>query len=81
MLFIIILGTLLVPFESILIPMYLMASRLGLGDMLPAVFLPEIASAFGLFLLRQAFDDVPRELDDAAFVDGASHWKFVIGGV
>jgi len=74
-LFIVILGTLLVPFESILIPMYLMASRLGLGDMLPAVFLPEIASAFGLFLLRQAFDDVPRELDDAALVDGASHFR------
>ena len=74
-LFVVILGTLLVPFESILIPMYLMASRLGLGDMLPAVFLPEIASAFGLFLLRQAFDDVPRELDDAALVDGASHFR------
>src|SRR5437763_15264729 len=45
--------------------------RLALVDASPSVALPYIASAFGIFLLRQAFKTVPRELDDAARVEGA----------
>ena len=46
-------------------------TRLGLVDTIPAIALPYVASAFGIFLLRQAFKSVPRELDDAARVEGA----------
>src|SRR5207237_8292211 len=46
-------------------------SRLGMIDSIPAIALPYVASAFGIFLLRQTFKTVPRELDDAARVEGA----------
>ena len=47
-------------------------TKLGLVDTIPAIALPYIASAFGIFLLRQTFKTVPKELDDAARVEGAS---------
>jgi sn-glycerol 3-phosphate transport system permease protein len=47
-------------------------SRLGILDSIPAIALPYVASAFGIFLLRQTFKSVPKELDDAARVEGAS---------
>jgi ABC-type glycerol-3-phosphate transport system permease component len=78
-LFVLILATMLVPFESILIPVYLITNSLHLGNSLPGIFVPEIASAFGLFLLRQAFDAVPRELDESAAMDGASHFRIFYG--
>src|SRR5947208_223363 len=47
-------------------------SRLDLVDTIPAIAIPYVASAFGIFLLRQTFKTVPKELDDAARVEGAS---------
>src|SRR5205807_6949523 len=46
--------------------------KLGLIDTLTGIGLPYVASAFGIFLLRQAFKSIPRELDDAARIEGAS---------
>ena len=57
--------------EALRVENYRMVAALGLVDTLPAVGLPYLASGFGTFLLRQAFLTVPRELDDAARVEGA----------
>ena len=74
-LFLVVLLTFLVPSEALVVPMYQVVSGYGLGNNLLAAFLPWIASAFGLFLMKQAFDDIPGELDEAAVIDGANHWQ------
>jgi ABC-type glycerol-3-phosphate transport system permease component len=57
------------------VPMFQLIGALGLQDTLIGVGIPWIASAFGLFLLRQAFEGVPAELDEAARIDGAGHFR------
>ena len=57
--------------DVLLIENYRTMSRIGLLDSIPGIALPYIASAFGIFLMRQTFKTVPRELDDAARVEGA----------
>jgi sn-glycerol 3-phosphate transport system permease protein len=57
--------------DVLLIENYRTMSRIGLLDSIPGIALPYVASAFGIFLMRQTFKTVPRELDDAARVEGA----------
>jgi len=57
------------------IPSYLLARTFNYYDSLPAIILPSLASAFNIFLMRQAFRGVPNELIDAARVDGAREWR------
>lgn len=71
----IVLMTFLLPIESLMVPLYMHVANLGLQDTLAGVFIPWIASPFGLFMLRQAFEDLPRELDEAATIDGAGHFR------
>ena len=73
-LFLLYLATLMVPLQVIIVPLFIEMRLLGLVNSYPGLILPAIASAFGTFLLRQAFLSLPRELDEAAFIDGASHW-------
>ncbi len=73
--FIVILMTFLLPIESLVVPLYQVVAHVGLQDTLVAAFIPWIASPFGLFLLRQAFEELPQELDDAATIDGAGHFR------
>jgi multiple sugar transport system permease protein/putative chitobiose transport system permease protein len=73
--FALILMTFLLPIESLMVPLYITISGLGLQDTLPGVFIPWLASPFGLFLLRQSFEELPRELDEAARIDGAGHFR------
>jgi len=75
LLFVLILVTFLVPSEALMVPMYHVATQLGLNDSLLGIWVPWIASPFGIFLLRQAFLELPRELDEAAMIDGAGHWR------
>jgi sn-glycerol 3-phosphate transport system permease protein len=56
----------------LIVPNLTMIARLGLYDTLPGVMAPYFASAFGTFLMRQAFAAIPRELEDAAIIDGAT---------
>ncbi|HAK98783.1 MAG TPA: ABC transporter permease [Rhodobiaceae bacterium] len=58
--------------EVVLIENYKTIRFLGLMDTIPAISLPYIASAFGIFVLRQTFKTVPKALDDAALIDGAN---------
>ena len=71
------LSTMMIPYESIIIPNYLFVSSAGLKDTVAALALPFLATGFGTFLLRQAFLAFPTELRDAARVDGAGHLRFL----
>lgn len=73
--FALILVTFMLPVEAMFVPLYRVVSGMGLADNLWGVALPGVASVFGLFLLKQAFEDIPRELDEAARIDGASHFR------
>jgi multiple sugar transport system permease protein len=72
--FLFFLATMMIPFQIILIPLYLMVFAAGGVNTYWGLIMPGISSAFGIFLLRQAFLTVPRDLQDAARVDGASEW-------
>lgn len=74
-LFILILITLMIPFPVLLIPNYIIASRLGVLNSLWALILPGMVSAFGIFLMRQFAAGIPRDLIEAARLDGASEWS------
>ena len=76
-LFYIVLGSLMIPFELIFIPNFQFISKLGLGDTYGGLTLPFLASAFGVFMLRQFFMTVPREYHDAAIIDGAGNWRYL----
>jgi multiple sugar transport system permease protein len=65
-------ATVMVPIQLLMIPTFLMFSRLGLVDTLAAAFVPWLASAFGIFLMRQFFLSLPKELEEAATLDGCS---------
>jgi multiple sugar transport system permease protein len=74
-LFILILITLMIPFPVLLIPNYIIANRLGVLNSLWALILPGMVSAFGIFLMRQFAAGIPRDLIEAARLDGASEWS------
>ncbi|MFJ5368361.1 carbohydrate ABC transporter permease [Bosea sp. CER48] len=70
--FVLILAQLMIMPDALIVENYRTLARVDLIDTIPAIALPYIASAFGIFLLRQTFKTVPKELDDAARVEGAS---------
>ena len=63
------------PPTSLIIPNFLIVDRLGWLDTLTVVVVPGAASAFGVFFLRQFFLSLPKELEEAALLDGANHWQ------
>lgn len=75
--FVLIMVTFMVPGEVIVVPLFQITSRLHLQNSLPGVFLPWIAYPLAVFLLRQAFLELPREFDDAAKIDGANHLRIL----
>lgn len=76
-LFILFLTQLMIAPQSLIIPNYLTISSLGLLDTKVAVAAPYIASAFGTFLVRQTFMSMPKELEEAAFMDGCEGLSFL----
>ena len=78
LLFIVFLTTLMVPWEVTIIPNYQTISTLGWLDSYQGLIVPFLATAFGTFLLRQAFMTVPRDLRDAAAIDGYGHFGFML---
>ena len=70
--FALVLAQLMIMPDVLIVENYRTMGKLGLIDTIPAIALPYVASAFGIFLLRQTFKQVPRELDDAARIEGAS---------
>jgi multiple sugar transport system permease protein len=71
-LFVVFLATLMVPFQVVLIPTFLIVRKIGLVDSVGGLIVPNLCSAFGIFLLIQFFRTLPIELEEAARLDGAS---------
>ncbi|PLV59311.1 carbohydrate ABC transporter permease [Thermotoga sp. KOL6] len=71
------LATMMIPGEVLLVPNFITISKLGWIDTYYALIIPWIVSVFAIFLLRQHFLTIPRELFDAAKIDGCSHWRFL----
>jgi ABC-type glycerol-3-phosphate transport system permease component len=71
------LGTLMIPWESTIIPNYLAVTRLGWKDSYQGLIAPFVASGFGIFLLRQYFLTLPRDLYEAAVLDGCGHARYL----
>ena len=81
-LFVLYLATLIIPDQVTMLPLFLLVSRLGWTDTYQALTIPFMANAFAVFFLRQFFIGLPRDLEDAARVDGAGRvrilWKIVL---
>jgi len=73
--FYLIVSTMFLPGEVMLVPRFLVVSQLGMVDTFAGLVLPGLMSAFGIFLIRQAFEQLPSELFDAAKMDGCNHWQ------
>ncbi|MFI1165250.1 carbohydrate ABC transporter permease [Streptomyces sp. NPDC020801] len=77
-LMLIVIGTMMVPPQLSIIPLYMVVARLDWTDQLQAVILPSLVSAFGVFFMRQyLLQSLPDEIIEAARVDGASSWRVV----
>ncbi len=79
--FIAIVSTIMIPFQIVMIPLYILTVQLGLRNTYLGMIFPSLASAFGIFLLRQAFMSVPKEMEEAARMDGCSElglWWYVM---
>lgn len=74
-LFILILATLMVPFQVIMIPLFIEISKMGLINTFIGLILPRASNAFGVFMMRQFFLTLPKELEEAARIDGCSEFK------
>jgi len=83
--FSLVVATIIIPFQIVMIPLYILAVNLGLRNTYLGIILPNIVSAFGIFLLRQAFQNVPSELEEAARIDGCSElgiwWHVMIPAI
>ena len=72
---VLILILLMLQFQVTLIPLYDMLNGMGLTNTLPGMIIPRMTNAFGIFFLTQFFLSLPRDLEEAARVDGASEWR------
>jgi putative chitobiose transport system permease protein len=81
LIFALVISTIMIPFQIIMIPLYILAVKLNLLNSYLGMIFPSVASAFGIFLLRQAFQGVPKELEESARIDGCTElglWWFVM---
>jgi multiple sugar transport system permease protein len=80
--FALILAQMMIPFQVIMIPEYLILVKLGLIDNLWGLIVPSMVDAFGIFLMRQFIESIPNEMIDAGRIDGASelqiYWRIVL---
>ncbi|MEN2739696.1 carbohydrate ABC transporter permease [Microbacterium sp. X-17] len=74
-LLIVIVASLMIPFQATLIPVYQLVAQLGWVNTFAGLIIPRAADAFGIFFLRQFFIALPRDLDNAARIDGASEFR------
>lgn len=76
-LFVVYLGTIMIPFVVLIIPMYQLMVIVGWVDRMAALILPWIFTAYGTFLMRQFFISIPKDLEEAALMDGASRLRIL----
>jgi len=77
LIFTILLATLVIPFQMLVIPIFIMFSKVNWIDTYQALIVPSLANAFGIFLFRQFFLSIPYEIEEAAFIDGANRWTIL----
>lgn len=75
--FVVLLTALMVPTQLTIIPIFILMRKLGLIDHLAALWLPALINVFAIFFLRQYFSTIPRDLDEAARIDGAGHLRIL----
>ena len=68
----------MVPFQVVMIPLFIIMRHLGWVDSYQALIVPGIFQAFGTFLCRQFFLTIPKSLEESAFIDGASFWTIFV---
>lgn len=73
-LFILTLATMMVPFQVIMIPLFLIVNKLGMYDNYFGLILPKLAAAVGIFMMRSVFTAIPKELEEAGRIDGVSEF-------
>jgi multiple sugar transport system permease protein len=74
MLFWLVMATIMIPLQATIIPVFVLISRMGLSDTLASLILPALPTAFGTFLLRQYFMQIPKDFEEVALVDGAGQF-------
>jgi multiple sugar transport system permease protein len=74
-LFWIILAGIMVPIQILIVPLFTQMQSLGLVDTYWGIMLPQFASPIAVFIFKQYFDGIPKELEEAAIMDGASRWR------
>jgi sn-glycerol 3-phosphate transport system permease protein len=75
--FFFVLGTLMIPFEATIIPNYLLVANWGWKDSYQGLIVPFLATGFGIFLMRQYFMTIPRDLYEAAVIDGCGRTRYL----
>ena len=75
--FLLYLGSIMIPFVVLLIPLYRLMIAIDWGNTLTSLVIPFVFSAYGTFLMRQFFVTIPKELEEAAVIDGASRWTIL----
>lgn len=82
LMFIAILSTMMIPFAVIMIPLFIIVRAMGMADSLNALIFPELVVPFGVFLLRQFYMGIPKELEEAGKIDGLSlygiYWRIIL---
>jgi multiple sugar transport system permease protein len=73
--FLAILGTMMIPGIVLLIPMFIILKQLGMIDTYSGLILPKLATAFGVFLMKQFFEAIPQEMEEAARIDGCTRFQ------
>ncbi len=68
-------GTMMVPPIVLLIPMFIILRMLGLVDTYGGLIFPKLVTVYGIFLMTQFYQAIPKELEEAAFIDGANRWQ------
>ncbi|MCS7459820.1 carbohydrate ABC transporter permease [Paenibacillus doosanensis] len=76
--FLLVLATMMIPFQVIMIPTYLITAKLGLINSLTAIVLPNLVSSYGVFLAKQFIEEIPHDLLEAARLDGAGELKLMV---
>jgi len=72
--FMLFMSTMMIPFTVVMIPLYLLVSRMGMTNSYFGLILPSMASGYGVFMLKQFYSTIPKDLEEAGFVDGLSYF-------
>ncbi|WP_320128975.1 carbohydrate ABC transporter permease [uncultured Sphaerochaeta sp.] len=78
LLFWIVMGGMMVPFQVLIVPLYLQFNSYGMVNTLAAALLPRIALPIGIFILKQFYEGIPNDLEEAAFIDGSSRLRIFL---